>query len=216
MKVVQDSILVKLPPKEEQTSSGIVLVGKEEDTVKPMWVEVVSVGPEVKHVRPNTWALAAIDRKSSDTFKEGDEKYAKITEISVFAVTASYEDIESFNVDVLDKDVLVYDMSFGEQKTTSGIIVSSDNGKTRGIHPRWAKVYRVGANQKDVSVDQWVLIEHGRWTRGFELNDGTVIRKIDTKAMIAVSDKKPDDLLIGEEYGSQSSNIKPEDFIKQA
>ena len=61
---------------------------------------------------------------------------------------------------------------------------------------------------------QWVLVEHGRWTRGYTLTNGDVIRKIDTSAMIAVSDDAPSDLQLGEEFGSQSSNIKPEDFIK--
>lgn len=213
MKAVRDSIIVKLPPKEETTSGGIVLVGKDEDTVKPMWVEVVATGPEVESINVSSWVLAAIDRKSSDRFEEDECKYAKISEVAIFAVAKSFETINEFNVDVLDKDVLVCDMTFGEQKTSSGIIVTSDNGKTHGIHPRWAKVFMVGPNQKDVNVGQWVLLEHGRWTRGITLENGTVVRKVDIKSMIAVSDEKPADLLLGDEYGAQSSNIKPEDFI---
>ena len=37
--------------------------------------------------------------------------------------------------------VLVTDMFFGEQKTKGGIIISDDDGQTRGIYPRWGKVY---------------------------------------------------------------------------
>ena len=37
-------------------------------------------------------------------------------------------------------NVLVTDMHFGEQVTEGGIIIADDDGKTRGIYPRWAKV----------------------------------------------------------------------------
>lgn len=97
--------------------------------------------------------------------------------------------------------VIVIDMNFGEQKTNGGIIVQSDNGKTHGIHPRWAKVYAVGDEQKDVSVGQWILIEHGRWTRGIKIKDDEsekIVRRVDTKCMMMVSDEAPpDDVLLG-------------------
>jgi co-chaperonin GroES (HSP10) len=97
--------------------------------------------------------------------------------------------------------VIVIDMNFGEQKTQSGLIIQSDNGKTHGIHPRWAQVYAVGNEQKDVTVGQWILIEHGRWTRGIKIEDDEgekIIRRVDTKCMMMVSDDPPpDDVLIG-------------------
>ena len=40
--------------------------------------------------------------------------------------------------------VIVSDMYFGEQKTTGGLIIKDDDGTTRGIYPRWAKVYSKG------------------------------------------------------------------------
>jgi co-chaperonin GroES (HSP10) len=99
--------------------------------------------------------------------------------------------------------ILVRDMNFGEQITNSGIILQSDNGKAHGVHPRWAKVYAVGSEQKDVSIGQWVLIEHGRWTRGIKIEDDEgekIIRKIDTKCMLMVSDEAPpEDAMIGRE-----------------
>jgi len=98
--------------------------------------------------------------------------------------------------------VIVIDMNFGEQKTNSGLIIQSDNGKTHGIHPRWAKVYAVGPEQTDVAVGQWILIEHGRWTRGIKIEDDEgekVIRRVDTKCMMMVSDEAPpDDVLLGQ------------------
>ena len=93
--------------------------------------------------------------------------------------------------------VIVQDMDFGEQKTRSGIIITNDDGKLHGIKPRWGKVYAVGPKQEDVKEGEWVLIEHGRWTRGHEIeqDDGSIItlRRADVDAIIAASDQKPSD-----------------------
>jgi hypothetical protein len=103
----------------------------------------------------------------------------------------------------IKKDVIVSDMHFGDQKTQSGLIIMSDDGKTTGVKPRWCRVYAVGKDQKDVSIGDWVLIEHGRWTRGFDLenDDGSIItlRKVDTDAIIMTSDEKPEDVYIAKD-----------------
>jgi co-chaperonin GroES (HSP10) len=103
----------------------------------------------------------------------------------------------------LNDNVIVIDMNFGEQKSAGGIVLQSDNGKAHGVHPRWAKVYAVGPEQKDVSVGQWILIDHGRWTRGIKIEDSEgekVIRKVEVKSMLMVSDEQPpEDALIGRE-----------------
>jgi len=94
--------------------------------------------------------------------------------------------------------VLVSDMDFGFEQTKSGIIVTSDNGKTQGIHPRWGKVWAVGPEQKDIKLGEWILIEHGRWTRTieFDTDNGIVeIRMVDTNAILMSADEKPDDVM---------------------
>lgn len=90
--------------------------------------------------------------------------------------------------------VIVTDMNFGERVSSGGIVLRSDNAKVTGIYPRWGKVYAVGPEQKDVKVGQWILVEHGRWTRGVKINDGEgekVIQKVDTKGIIGVQDEEP-------------------------
>lgn len=103
----------------------------------------------------------------------------------------------------LNDNVIVFDMNFGEQKSAGGIVLQSDNGKAHGVHPRWAKIYAVGPEQKDVAVGQWILIDHGRWTRGIKIEDSDgekVIRKVEVKSMLMVSDEQPpEDALIGRE-----------------
>ena len=118
----------------------------------------------------------------------------------------------------LSQDILVYDMDMGEQVTASGIVINSDDGKAHGVKPRWARVYKIGDSCKlDVNVGQWILIEHGRWTRKIKINDGESIKevqKIEVSSVLAVSDTRPNDAYIGQEFSNGSSmNINPEDFM---
>ena len=115
--------------------------------------------------------------------------------------------------------ILVRDMNFGEQKSAGGIVIMSDDGKSEGVKPRWCKVYAVGEEQKDVKVGDWILVEHGRWTRGLivEEDDGTDfnIWRVDPNGIMMVSETKPE----GPEFGSftsvtQSQTHRPEDFIQ--
>lgn len=101
----------------------------------------------------------------------------------------------------LHKDVLVSNMEFGERTTQGGIVLLSDNGKTHGIKPRWAKVYAIGPEQNDVEVGDWICIEHGRWTRVLVIEDdnGTYdIQKVDLDAILLVSKEEPIDDFIPE------------------
>lgn len=102
--------------------------------------------------------------------------------------------------------VLVTDMYFGEQKTASGLIISSDDGKTRGIYPRWGKVYKKGPDNKDeYDIGHWILIEHGRWTRGILLDDGEgekEVRMVEAESILAYSDERPEGLQIGKEFAN--------------
>jgi co-chaperonin GroES (HSP10) len=118
----------------------------------------------------------------------------------------------------LSKDLLVIDMDMGEQVTAGGIVIKSDDGKAHGVKPRWAKVYKVGEDcEIDVKVGQWILIEHGRWTRKIKIDDGEgekEFQKVEVKSVIAVADERPNDFYIGQEFSNGSSmNINPEDFM---
>ena len=95
----------------------------------------------------------------------------------------------------LKKRVLVSDMHFGETTTAGGIILTDDDGSESGIHPRWAKVYAIGDQQDDVKVGQWVMVAHGRWSRGFKVRrDGTEleVRMIDENDILLVSNEEPE------------------------
>jgi co-chaperonin GroES (HSP10) len=97
----------------------------------------------------------------------------------------------------LNDVVIVGEMTFTERFTTSGIVLLNDNGKSSGIRPRWGRVYAVGPDQKDIRVGSWVCVEHGRWTRGIEIEDENgkqTLRRVDPKDIMLESDDQPDDL----------------------
>ncbi|VVC05081.1 10 kDa chaperonin [uncultured archaeon] len=97
------------------------------------------------------------------------------------------------HIQPLHSDVLVEDMYFGEVKTNSGIILTDDDMKDRGIHPRWAKVYAIGhENHSGLKKGDWILISHGRWSRKFTIEGSeTEIRKVDEKDILLKSSVNP-------------------------
>jgi co-chaperonin GroES (HSP10) len=97
----------------------------------------------------------------------------------------------------LNDSVIVSDMVFDERLSTGGIILMNDNGKSTGIRPRWGRVYAVGPDQHDIRVGSWICVEHGRWTRGIEIEDETgkqTLRRVDPKDIMMESDELPDDV----------------------
>jgi hypothetical protein len=122
---------------------------------------------------------------------------------------ATQYEARQIQVRPLSRDLLVCDMDMGEQRTLSGIIINSDDGKAHGVKPRWAKVYKIGTDcELDVKPNQWVLIEHGRWTRKIKIDDGESIKevqKVEVSAVLLVADEKPNDAYIGQEFAHGSS-----------
>jgi Chaperonin 10 Kd subunit len=98
-------------------------------------------------------------------------------------------------------NVLVTDMHFGDRTTANGIIIISDDKEERGIRPRWARVLAVGPLQEDVAPGEYILVSHGRWTRGIDMTDPetqetTTIRMVDPRDMLMASPELPVDLTI--------------------
>lgn len=95
----------------------------------------------------------------------------------------------------LKDKVFVSDMNFDAQVTAGGLYVPSSDGKPDGITPRWGKVWAIGPEQEDVKIGEWILIEHGRWTRGVEVeqDDGSVltVRMVDGDAIIMATEDRP-------------------------
>jgi len=99
--------------------------------------------------------------------------------------------------------VIVSNMHFGEQKTASGLILTSDDGDSRGIYPRWGQVHAKGPeNDDDYNIGDWVLVEHGRWTRGIDIDEGDgekTLRMVEAESILAFSNEKPEGVQMAEE-----------------
>ena len=116
--------------------------------------------------------------------------------------------------------VLIKNMHFGEQKTASGLVIVDDDGTTRGIYPRWGQVHSKGPRNNDIyDVGDWILIEHGRWTRAMKLEteDGEEleVRMVDAECILAMAEEKPDEVQIGSEYADgEHATIDPSSFVR--
>lgn len=99
-------------------------------------------------------------------------------------------------IKALRDHVLVSGMNFDGRKLSSGIQLLGDDLRTAGIRPRWARVYAIGPDQQDIQVGQWVLVSHGRWTRGIKVEDAAgeqTLRRIDPEDVLLVADEEPAD-----------------------
>ena len=87
--------------------------------------------------------------------------------------------------------VLVTNIEQGSKMTRGGIIVLDDDGKERGIRERWAQVWAKHPDVDDLEIGDWVLIKHGRWSRGIDITDGDgnalTIRKVDYPDAVLLS-----------------------------
>jgi len=107
--------------------------------------------------------------------------------------------ISDVEIQPLGKRVLVCKMRFGDIKTKGGLILLDDDGSEQGIHPRWCQTYAVGPKQEDVKVGQWILVAHGRWTRGMIVEKNGVkeeVRMVDEKDILLVSDEEPQEEIL--------------------
>jgi len=101
------------------------------------------------------------------------------------------------NVTPMPKSILGR-VQFGERVTKGGIFLKDDNGKSEGIYPRWAKVWKVGTEITDVNPGDWVMVEHGRWSfeTKIQLNGSEfTFFKIDPNGIMFVNESGlPDDV----------------------
>jgi co-chaperonin GroES (HSP10) len=117
-------------------------------------------------------------------------------------------------------NVLVTDMNFDQRVSKGGIVLPSDDGKSEGVRHRWCRVWAIGPEQQDVKVGEWILVEHGRWTRGVivELEDGSDItmRRVDLKGILMVTDEEPGDNTFGVHGKVEHQTFDPGTFNKQS
>lgn len=88
----------------------------------------------------------------------------------------------------------------GQRKTTGGIIMLDDDGKTDGIKTRFFEIYDVGERSdvaQDLKPGDLVAVAHGRWSRGFDIGaeDGRKLYALDAKDILGVYDGPKENLV---------------------
>jgi len=90
--------------------------------------------------------------------------------------------------------IIVSDMKFEHRITHGGILLPNDDMKSAGIRPRWAQIYAIGSeyNGGELEIGNWILVSHGRWTRGIDIEDETgkkTLRRVDPNDILMVADQ---------------------------
>lgn len=115
----------------------------------------------------------------------------------------------------LQNRILAELLGLDTRVTASGIIIQSENGKDRGIRPRWARVRLVGEGIDWVKPGQYLLVAHGRWSRQFECeHNGEKLKLVhlDNAECLCVQDEEPVDDFVGTGIDTTPNSAKAEDF----
>lgn len=96
--------------------------------------------------------------------------------------------------------IIVHNMRRGVRRIGS-ILLRDDDGKNHGIRPRWAQVLAVGDDITEVVPGDWVLIEHGRWTRTMKVDqdqgEPIEVWGVDRDCIMLKSEVEPNEEIIG-------------------
>lgn len=101
-------------------------------------------------------------------------------------------------IKALGDHIICVNADFGEQITESGLIIQSNIDQSQGITSRWFEVFEVGPKIDWLKPGNWVLVEYGRWTSHFQLEDERLPTgrckawKVDPEGCLATADEKPD------------------------
>lgn len=82
---------------------------------------------------------------------------------------------------------------FDLKTTKGGVIIKETDATAEAIRPRWFEVTHIGPDSTDVAVGNFVLVAHGRWTRGIDFAgvEGLLYR-IDEEEILGVSETLPE------------------------
>lgn len=78
----------------------------------------------------------------------------------------------------------------GYKKTHGGILLNDKDGDVSGIRPRWFKISSIGEKVDFVNEGQYVLVAHGRWSKGIDV-DGEKLYLLDNEEILGTSETNP-------------------------
>lgn len=97
--------------------------------------------------------------------------------------------------------IIAADLEYGSRMTRGGILIGDDDMKNTGIRPRWCKVLKTSKSITETVPGDFILVEHGRWSRGFDVSvddEKKTARFIDKNCILLVSKAETDEYKIAE------------------
>lgn len=79
---------------------------------------------------------------------------------------------------------------FGDRTTKGGIIVVENDGTSEAIRPRWFEVWKIGPEQEDLEIGEYILVEHGRWTRKIKIENEEIFH-VDNDSILLTTKDNP-------------------------
>lgn len=83
----------------------------------------------------------------------------------------------------------------GYKKSKSGLLIADKDMEASGIKPRWFKIVSVGEKIDWLSDGDYVLVAHGRWSNGVDI-DNEKVYLLDNNEILMLSSGKPEELEI--------------------
>lgn len=77
------------------------------------------------------------------------------------------------------------------RKSAGGVYMPDKDNDVSGIRPRWFRVHSVGEGIDWIKEDQYVFVDHGRWSQGLEVTRDLRLHLLDNNDCLLVSDENP-------------------------
>jgi co-chaperonin GroES (HSP10) len=100
------------------------------------------------------------------------------------------------NLKPLPGKLFCVSLEIGLRTSAGGIVLTDDNvlsAGERGVRPRWFQVVNVNSktNSDDIKIGDYVLVEHGRWSKRFSGTDIDNYSIVEEKSVMMVSEDPP-------------------------
>ena len=178
-----DRVVVKADAAETQTAGGLFIPSVAAS--KSMTGTVVGVGPEAEEFSEGDKVLFIKD--GGEVLSLGNDEQFTVLHIAEIIGIERKDGLEAVR-----DNIICVGAEFGDQKTRAGIILKSNIHESQGITARWMQVYKVGPEVDFISVDEWALVQYGRWTEGFMVDGIDKSYRVDPKGCLAAAPEKPD------------------------
>ena len=182
--------------------------------IRPRWAQIYKIGSRVDYTKVGDWVLIDHGRWSygrTVTHDDGSTSYVQKADPNGIMIVTEHEpedkrtkctgnnsDVkfraEKGNINPIGSEILIHKID--KNGDIHNGIIHLDDSWTDVERERWARVWKVGPNQTEVSEGDWVLIRDIKWDGITYVNTNFTedyIMKIDFSDISIISDSEPED-----------------------